>query len=104
VRLCIVQVRLTTDELKRLDTLARKRGCTRSAVLRSVLEPADEGLPAPTRAWAIEQLQRHARAGSATAAAALARELRLGGELSVFKPGPINVDDLDPSELLQAVP
>jgi len=91
MRRVVVQVRLTEDELERLDTLAAERHETRSGVLRGALEP--EALPPLSRTWALEQLQAAAMHGSVNAAVALERALRLADVPAPLQTGPITAEE-----------
>jgi hypothetical protein len=75
-----VQVKLAIDEYEALAARAAATGTTKSQVVRDALRatPVDDATPAtPTRDEALGLLAEQARDGSAVAAAALARELRL---------------------------
>jgi hypothetical protein len=104
----VVKVRMTAEQLARLDALAAAAGTTRSAVLRRALgddsAPAEvdsstSGVePAPlSREWALRKLQERAAGGSTLAAIALARELRLE-PLRELRPVPTNLYELSPDE------
>jgi hypothetical protein len=108
----VVKVRMTADQLERLDELARERGQTRSAVLRGVLDHAgpkpvgaDRTVLSPTtevppdRAWVLGKLAEAAAGGSVVAMTTLARELRLGGVPESLPVGPVSLASVPWGEL-----
>jgi hypothetical protein len=101
-----IQVKLSDSEFGALEALA-SAGRTKADVLRSALtaSPAaarPETTTPPTRRHAIALLREAAEQGSVPAMAALERALRLGGEASEVRPGPISLDEIE-SEL-RAIP
>jgi hypothetical protein len=96
-------MRLNGLDRERLDRLAKARGLTRTGVVRELLAEADAGdVPAaPTRSEALLLLFRQARAGSPSAAAALARELRLGDDPAA-PAEPVNVGRVRARDLTAA--
>src|SRR5262245_33748118 len=95
----VVQVRLTDEELSRLDARVDRLGSSRSAVLRGAIDepsppPAVPTLPARQHALALRT--RAAVGGSVAAAVALERALRLApvAPSPSVRPGPVNLDDI----------
>jgi hypothetical protein len=70
-----IELRLSSEELARLEALAVQRGQTRSEVLRAVLQPR-EAAGRMELDEALELLAGHARAGSKDAAMLLVRSLQ----------------------------
>jgi hypothetical protein len=100
-----VQVKLDRQEYQSLAARAAALGTTRSAVVRDALRTAaaDDTAPATgalTRVEALQLLAEQAKGGSAVAAAALARELRIEPVAAeTVKTGPVSLDELRPGEL-----
>jgi hypothetical protein len=95
-------VKLSDAELGALEALA-STGRTKAEILRSALASPAKPRPAtsapPTRDDALSLLREAAEQGSVPAMVGLERALRLGGEASTPKPGPVSLDELDPGEL-----
>jgi hypothetical protein len=95
----IVRVRLDDAELAVLDAAAMGAGLSRPRMLRRLIlnGPGDDTSTPVTREEALELLAMQARDGSAVAAAALARELRLAPIEEVQPPvktGPVTLDEV----------
>jgi hypothetical protein len=89
-------VRLTDAERAELERRSRETGLSRAAILRSALTkaPLGAGEP-PTREEVLGLLLEQAREGNATAAASLARELRIEPPSDHELPdGPVSSEDL----------
>ena len=101
-----IQVKLSPEEYAHLATKAAALGLTKSATVRDALRKAtsEAGAPAPTtelaRSEALELLAAAARDGSITAAAVLARELRIEPvEQRPTVVAPVTVGSLPPGAL-----
>ena len=76
-----LKIRLTDDEIARLDEL-RPRGMTRAAFVRSLLRRPQREVEVASRAEALSILTGLARDGRVSAAIALERALREDDSLS----------------------
>jgi hypothetical protein len=102
-----IQVKLNLHEYEALTAKAVALGTTKSRVVRDALTSAmkvdvKSARAEPTRVEALELLLAHARDGSAVAAAALARELRLEPVETGRSPagvGTVRIRDLRPGAL-----
>jgi hypothetical protein len=89
-------VRLNDAERAELERRARASGLARAAILRSALTLAPlAAAEPPTREEVLGLLLEQARGGNATAAASLARELRIEPPSDHELPdGPVSAEDL----------
>jgi hypothetical protein len=99
----VLRVRLSDEEMARLDAAAVAAGETRAGFARRLLQGDGEPVSVPpSREEAIELLAAAARNGNVTAMMALERALRLGGESAQREPvqtGPVSLEELPPGEL-----